>query len=77
MNLLRKIEALLVAVSPRDLAGLPPAELRRFADTAYSLHVLAERAAGGKPFPPVVRAAPRPQPKCGVLYELLDGRGQQ
>jgi hypothetical protein len=67
---LDRLEALLAAVGPHELAVLSPAERRRLADAAYRVHVAAEDAAGGVPFPAVIRRA---EPKAGVLAELKNG----
>jgi hypothetical protein len=55
---LDRLEAMLAAVCPADLAVLSPAERRRLDDAAYRVHLLAEQAAGGKPFPAVRPAEP-------------------
>ena len=55
-----KIVALLASVSPEQIANLPPAERRRFADWLRRAAELAEPRADG--------------PKAGVLAQLRDGR---
>ena len=64
-----RLEAMLAAVCPSDLSALSPAERRRLADAAYRVHVVAEQAAGGRPYP----AARRWEHKAGVLARLQDG----
>jgi hypothetical protein len=69
--------AMLDQLTPSQLGALPPARRRQLSGALYAAHVLAEMAAGGKPFPPVVRAAPtnrcnppKEEPKAGVLCDL-------
>jgi hypothetical protein len=72
-----RLEAILAAVCPADLAVFSPAERRRVADAAYSVHVLAEQAAGGTPFPAVRRAKPKDTAPEGVIGELGRGKNSQ
>jgi hypothetical protein len=65
--------AMLAQLTPSQLLALPPARLRQLSDALYAAHVLAEMQAGGRPYPPVVRAASPPEPTCGVIAELRDG----
>jgi hypothetical protein len=60
MTNLDRLEALLAAVGPHELAVLSPAERRRLADGCRRVAVLAE---------------PKPaETKAGVLGELKSGR---
>ena len=68
--MIEKVIALLDNLDAGELQQLPPARLRRYADQLYRWHVLAETAAGGKPFAAVRH---REQPKSGVLSKLRDG----
>lgn len=53
--------ALLVSLSPDDIASLPPAERRRVADECRRVAGMAE---------------PREAPKAGVLADLRHGRDE-
>jgi hypothetical protein len=68
-----RLEAMLAAVGPRELAVLSRAECRRLADAAYAVHLLAEQAAGGMPFSAVRRAEPKAAEPEGVLDRLSRG----
>jgi hypothetical protein len=58
-----RLEALLAAVGPADVAALSPAERRRLANGCRRVALLA---------------VPEPEkPTAGVLGELKDGRGQR
>jgi hypothetical protein len=51
--------AMLEQLTPSQLNALPPARLLQLSNALYAGHVLVEMAAGGEPFAPVARAAPR------------------
>jgi hypothetical protein len=62
-------------VSEVSIRALPAFERLRLATECRRILLALE--------PPVLpsrastTATPRPQPKCGILYELRDGRGRQ
>jgi hypothetical protein len=60
MSVVEKAEAIMGSLTPTDLAALPPAQRRRFADLCRHLADLAE-------------PHPDREPKAGVLADLKNG----
>ncbi len=58
MSLAAKVHALLVSLSPADIAALAPVERRRLADLCRHVAAMADRAG---------------EPKVGVLADLRNG----